>query len=236
MRLARLGAALCLVVAATAQAQTSLADRQAAARQERAALREQIDTLRRQIESTASSQRDAGRALKDSEQAISDISRRLVQLGERRDAVAGSVRELEAAIDGQNAEIERQRDALARQLRAQYASGLSPWTALLSGEDPQRIGRELAYLAYVSKARTRALEELQRSVDTLADLQSQAAARRSELDTLLAEAAEQQQALKDQQEERRRTLERIEAALQAQREQARELQARDTRLGELIKG
>lgn len=236
MRLARLGVALCLAAAATVQAQSSLTDRQAAARNERAALREQIDTLRQRIEDTASSQRDASQALKASEQAISDISRRLDELGRRRDALAGSVRELEAAIEGQNTEIGRQREALARQLRAQYASGLSPWTALLSGKDPQRIGRELAYLAYVSKARTRALEDLQRSVETLAGLQAQATERRSELDVLLAETAEQKQALEEQQEQRRRTLARIEAELQAQRSQARELRARDARLGELIKG
>uniref|UniRef100_UPI00333F726F murein hydrolase activator EnvC family protein n=1 Tax=Castellaniella defragrans TaxID=75697 RepID=UPI00333F726F len=235
MRFACLGAVLCLA-AATAQAQTSLTDRQAAARKDRAALREQIDVLRQRIETTASSQRDADQALKDSEQAISDISRRLDELDRRRAALVVNLRELETAIGNQNAELEHQRDALARQLQAQYSSGLSPWTALLSGEDPQRIGRDLAYLAYVSKARTQALDALRHSLDTLAGLQTQTDARRAELEALFAETAQQKKALEGQQDERRRTLQRIQAELQAQRGQARELEKRDARLGDLIKG
>lgn len=235
MRFAWLAVVLCLVAGA-AQADASLTERQTAARNDRKALQEQIEALQERIESTRSSQRDASQALKASEQAISDISRRLQDLDQRRDALGKTLDDLQKAMDGQRQELDQQREALARQLRAQYASGLSPWTALLSGKDPQRIGRELAYLAYLSKARTQALDALRVSLDRLAELQTRTDTHRAELDALLAETSEQKGALETQQVQRRQTLQRIQADLQAQRGQARELKQREQRLGDLIQG
>ena len=47
----------------------------------------------------------------------------------------------------------------------QYTSGLSPWIALLSGDDPQQLGRNLGYLDYVSQARVRGVQTLHREIE-----------------------------------------------------------------------
>ncbi len=234
MRHAGPGLLLCLA-AFCAQAQTPLQTRQAQAREDRQALREQIDALQKRIESSESSREDASRALQASEQAISDIGRELAELDRRQAELQDTLRRLDAARAQQSEELERQQKALADQLRAQYASGLSPWTALLSGRDPQEIGRELAWLAYVTRSRTQALDALRSTLDRLADLRRQTDDGRRDLDAVRADVEKRRQDLQARQAQRREVLDKIRARLDEERGQARQLQARDARLGGLIK-
>ncbi|GAA0233106.1 peptidoglycan DD-metalloendopeptidase family protein [Castellaniella daejeonensis] len=229
--------ALCLAAALACQAawaDSALEARQARAREDRAALRTQIEALQKRIESSESSREDASRALQASEQAISDISRELAELDRRETVLQDTLRRLDAASSEQSGELERQQQALAAQLRAQYASGLSPWTALLSGRDPQEIGRELAWLAYVTRSRTQALDALRATLDRLAGLRQQTDDSRRELDAVRADVRKRREDLQDQQAQRREVLEKIRARLDEERGHAKQLQARDARLGNLI--
>lgn len=233
----RPGLMLCLAAAlatSAAAAPSDLESRQARAREDRAALREQISALQKRIESSESSREDASRALQASEQAISDISRELVELDQRQTALEGTLTRLDATRGQQSEELRLQQEALAAQLRAQYASGLSPWTALLSGRDPQEIGRELAWLAYVTRSRTEALDALQATLDRLAKLRQQTDESRRDLETVRADVQTRRQALQAQQAQRREVLDKIRARLDEERGRARRLQARDARLGDLI--
>ncbi|MBV6273309.1 peptidoglycan DD-metalloendopeptidase family protein [Alcaligenaceae bacterium CGII-47] len=230
-----LGLILC-VVFGLAQGAPSLEARQSEAREQRSALRTQIGELQSRIEDTESSRHDASVKLRASEQAISDISRRLDELSRQRKALQTSLSELEGAIKDHSQQMRRQQDALAQQLRAQYASGLSPWTALLSGEDPQSIGRELAYLSYISRARTEALQALRVTIDKLSALQERVSAQRTELEGVQAEVLAQKKDLEIQQDKRRKVLDTIKVQLQAQRGQAQQLETREQRLGNLIDG
>ena len=234
MRHIGLGLLLCLA-AACAQAQTALQARQAQAREDRQALRAQIDALQKRIEASESSREDASRALQASEQAISDISRELAELGRRQTALQDALHRLDVARGQQSEALERQQEALADQLRAQYASGLSPWTALLSGRDPQDIGRELAWLAYVTRSRTEALDALRATLDRLTELRRQTDEGRRDLEAVQADVRQRRQELQAQQAQRREVLEKIRAQLDDQRVQAKQLQTRDARLGSLIK-
>lgn len=235
MRRLGLCLALCLGVAA-AQAESSLQAQQERARQDRGALRSQIDALQKRIESTESDKADAGAALQASEQAISDITRRLADLQARHEALGDSLAQLRAAQAQQDQALRRQQAALADQLRAQYASGLSPWAALLSGRDPQTIGRELAYLSYVSRARTRALTDLQATLDRINRLREQTDAQQKELDGLVADRQAEKKDLQLQQDKHREVLAQVQSKLQDEHRQAQSLHERDARLGTLIQG
>jgi len=230
--------AVCLTAVLGCQsvrAASGLESRQAHAREDQAALRAQIDALQKRIESAESSREDASRALQASEQAISDISRELAELDRRQAVLEDTLKRLDTARTQQSEALTQQQQALAEQLRAQYASGLSPWTALLSGRDPQDIGRELAWLAYVTRSRTQALESLQATLDKLADLQHQTEAGRRDLAAVQSDVQQRRADLQAQQTERRAVLDKIRTQLDEQRGQAKQLQARDARLGTLIK-
>src|SRR5690606_20160140 len=141
---------------------------------------------------------------------------------------------LNRQVEAQQHALQQRRAQLADQLRTQYTSGLSPWTALLSGDDPQQLGRNLGYLGYVSRARAQAVQALRHDIDRLAQLQGQAEARRADIQAMAAEAADQKTQLVAQQKERATLLARLEGQIAAQRAEARQLGRDDNRLSHLI--
>lgn len=212
-----------------------LTERQEHALQQRAELRARITKLQDQIERQEASRQDADLALKESEAAISEISRRLAQLQADAAQLTHELQELESQIDRQQDHLDTSRQELARQLRAQYTSGLSPWTALLSGDDPHIIGRDLSYLGYVSQAQTQAVRDVSDALATLHGLEAQARARQDDLAALAQRTAARQDELEAQKAERRKVLQRIDSELKEQRGQAGRLADNEARLSGLIR-
>ena len=172
---------VCLLLAAWAlpalAADPDLAARQAQAQKQQAELRQKIESLRKSIDTRESSRRDAANALRESEQAISDIDRTLAQIEQRQAQLHQQLGTLGKQISEQQVIKEQRQQELAEQLRAQYANGVSPWSALLSGDDPNAINRELHYLGYVSRQQTDQVHKVRRTVERLDRLQTQGAAR-----------------------------------------------------------
>src|SRR5690606_17896779 len=148
-------------------AESKLQQQQAEARRDREALRERIGRLEKQIQAAEASGRDVTIALKESETAISELDRRLEELAvETRDS-GEALKSVQARIAEQTAELTKRQQSLAQQMRAQYGGGLSPWAALLSGDDPQDIARELGYLEYVARAQAAAVRGVRSTLDEL---------------------------------------------------------------------
>ncbi|HWK71777.1 MAG TPA: peptidoglycan DD-metalloendopeptidase family protein [Burkholderiaceae bacterium] len=217
-------------------AEPTLAQKQARAQQERAELRAQIESLQKEIDSRESSRRDAAHDLKASESAISSASRRLAELASEQKRAEQELERIDAQTAKQKQVLARRQAELGDQLRAQYAGGLSPWTALLSGDSPQIVGRDLRYLGYITQEQAEAVKALRGAIDALAALQARTEAGRKELAQLAREAAEQKTELEKQKEQRREVLDRIEAELKEQHGQAERLARNDQRLGGLISG
>lgn len=212
----------------------SLSDRQEQARQQQAELRARIKTLQDQIERQEASRHDADLALKQSEAAISEISRRLAGLQADTGQVTHELHDLERQVVQQQAHLDDRRHELRQQLRAQYTSGLSPWTALLSGDDPRTIGRDLSYLGYVSAAQAQAVRDVSDAITDLQALHEQAQSKKDELATLAQQTSARHDELEAQKTERQKVLKRIESELKEQRGQAGRLADNEARLGQLI--
>lgn len=213
----------------------ALAEKQEQARQQRAELRERIKILQTQIERQEASRQDADLALKKSEAAISAISQRLAQLEQDAAQLTRELQDLEQQSLQQSEHLDRRRHELSDQLRAQYASGLSPWTALLSGKDPHSIGRDLSYLGYVSAAQAQAVRDVSDAVSHLQGLQDQTRTKQDELARVAQQTAARHDELEAQKVERQTVLQRIDAQLKEQRSQAGRLASNEERLGQLIR-
>src|SRR5690554_4575538 len=116
-------------------AESRLQQQQAEARRDREALRERIGRLEKQIQAGEASRRDVSFALKESETAISELDRRLEDLAADTRRSDEELKDVQRRIGEKSAELSERQKSLAEQLRAQYAGGLSPWAALLSGDD-----------------------------------------------------------------------------------------------------
>jgi septal ring factor EnvC (AmiA/AmiB activator) len=202
---------------------------------ERQELREQLEKLRRDIAAREDDREEARDALRDSEQAISAANRRLRELGEQQAALRRRLAELDRQVRTQEAAIETRQEELARLLRQNYASGnLSPWRALLSGDDPHRLGRDLAYLGYVSRARTALIRELEQELASLALLQTETREQQAKLSDVLAQEQSTRRELEQQRAAREAVLQSISRDLQAQQRRAATLARDEQRLGRLI--
>jgi septal ring factor EnvC (AmiA/AmiB activator) len=228
--------ALWSTVAAADQTSAQLKARQAQMQQQQAELQARINTLQKTIERQARSREDALDQLKASETAISVVVRELAELADEEKRVIQEQEQLAQNIGQTRERIQVQRDSLADQLRAQYAGGLSPWTALLSGEDPHRIGRELAYLGYVSRSQAQAVRNLQETLGQLEVLTQQLEQREAELVALREQTSQKKAVLEEQKAERAKVLARAETALKQRRTEAETLEQDARRLEGLVEG
>lgn len=217
-------------------ANQNLSAQQADAKKQRAELQQRISQLQKNIESTQSDKKDAANALRDVESRISTTDRELNLLEQRQRQVTAHLADLKKQTAAQRIEQDKGQQQLAEQLRAQYASGLSPWTALLSGNDPQQIQRELGYLAYIAQAQAAQVRRLQQGVKRLEQLQAAEQANQKELNQLAANTEKQKQQLQSQQQEREKVLAKVEGELKEQQQQAKRLDNNAVRLTQLISG
>ena len=215
-------------------AESRLQQQQAEARRDREALRERIGRLEKQIESGEASRRDVTFALKESEEAISELDRKLEDLAADTVRSGEELKDVQRRIGEKSAELSKRQEYLAAQLRAQYAGGLSPWAALLSGDDPQDIARELGYLEYVARAQAEALRAVRATLDELNDLETQARNHETKLQQLAKETTQRREELQARREERVAVLARIEQELKQQRNEAQTLTRNEARLGKLV--
>ena len=208
--------------------------RQTQAQRQREDLRGRIQAVQKELDTREADRKEAADALKASETAISQTSRRIVELAAELKKAQIELEGLQRQITRQQHALSVRRDELSDQLRTQYSSGLSPWSALLSGNDPQELGRNLAYLDYVSKARADAVAALKKDIERLAQLEAQADARQKDVARLVNESTHQKEALEAQKKERATVLARIEGQMQAQRAEAARLGEDEKRLAGLI--
>jgi septal ring factor EnvC (AmiA/AmiB activator) len=197
-------------------------------------LRARIQTLQKELDAREAVRREAADALKVSEVAISQTTRRLNELATQLKKARTELEALKNQIQRQQGILVQRREELSDQLRRQYASGLSPWAALLSGDDPQELSRNLSYLDYISQARAKTVAELKIEIERLAQLEARLEARQKEVSQLVEETTQQRLVLEAQQKERATVLARIEGQIQAQRSEAVRLGQDDQRLSGLI--
>jgi len=228
-------AGMVVTSAALAQEGGNLSQRQQAASQERTELRQRLERLQKDIDGREQDRRAAAEQLRASEQTISTVSRRLHELREQQDAVRAELTRLESETGQLIQARQIAQQALAAQLRSQYASQMSPWVAALSGDDPQQIGRHLGYMEYLASARADNVAVLQSTLDRLQAVQVETTGKQQELVALEQETLQQQETLQTQRRERASVVARIEGQLQAQRAEAGRLGQDEARLGRVIR-
>ncbi|MGX9934512.1 murein hydrolase activator EnvC family protein [Advenella kashmirensis] len=219
---------------AGAQSISSLTKQQQNAEQLRRDLQEKIAQVQKRIDESESDRKDVTESLRQSESEISRLNARLDDLDSQRDKTERELDDLRQEQAGQQALMEQRRQELAEQLKSQYTHGVSPWAALLSGDDAQKIGRDLTYLSYVAKARTQAVEALNTEIARLDAVKKKVAEHRKTLQKLADDAEKSKADLEQEKQKHAAVLARVEEDLKARRSQAGKLVRDDKRLNALI--
>ena len=236
LRAAALGLALLLAAAAAPAAQVTERTRQKqAAEAERAALQQKLTTLKRAITQTESAKDDAADALAESEGAISTANRSLYDLAREQRDTAGRIARLQRELAQLTREVDARKNRLSRLLRQQYMAGNDERIKLLlSGDNPNRINRELQYLGYVSQAQARLIEALREDMAAVEKNRTDTQDAKDELDEIALEQRDQK-ALLEREKARRATLvAQLSTRLGAQRKEVGNIQRDEQRLGGLV--
>ena len=241
LRAAAAGLGLLLALAAAAppaQAAVRTTERskqKALAEAERAGLQQKLDALKRDISKTESAKDDAADTLADSEQAISDANRALRDLQREQGDTNTKLTQLAAEHDRLSATVEQQKQQLARLLREQYVAGNEDRIKLLlSGDNPNRINRDLQMMAYVSQAQARLLDALRANLKAVELNQAAAQNAKDELEEIAQEQLQQKALLEQEKGRRAALLASLSKRLVAQRKEAGNVERDEQRMAGLV--
>jgi septal ring factor EnvC (AmiA/AmiB activator) len=234
---AGLGMAL-LIAGALPDAQAKATDRsrqKQAAEAERAALRQKLTTLKRDIGKTETARSHAADALARSETAISEANRALFELAHEQQETAAKL----AGLTSQQADLAKtintQQARLAKLVREHYMAGSEDRIKLLlSGDDPNRISRDLQYMGYVSQAQARLIDALRINLAAVEKNKADTENAQAELEEIAQEQRQQKIVLEQEKAKRATLVAQLAGKLAAQRKEAGNIERDDKRLAGLV--
>ena len=220
---------------AWAQRQTERSRQKAAAEKQRAGIQQQLAAIKRDINQTENAKEDAADTLAESEAAISDANRALRDLAEEQDTTATRLQSL-ANQQAQLAQtIGAQQQQLAKLLREHYVAGNEDRIKLLlSGDNPNRISRDLQLMAYVSQAQARLLDSVRNNLAQVEVNRDKVENAQQELEEIAQEQLDQKAMLEKEKARRAALLGTLSSKLADQRKQADRLKGDEERMSGLV--
>jgi septal ring factor EnvC (AmiA/AmiB activator) len=214
---------------------TERSKQKAAAEAQRAGLQQKLTALKRDIGRTESAKDNAADTLAESEQAISNANRTLRELAAEQGQTGVRLRELNARRERLAATVDMQKKQLARLLREQYLAGNEDRIKLLlSGDNPNRINRDLQMMAYVSQAQAQLLGALRANLQAVEANQAEAQNARDELEEIAQEEREQKVLLEQEKGRRAALLTSLSKRLAEQRKEAGNVARDEQRMAGLV--
>lgn len=232
-------AALCLSATGTAgpacAASTARTAQKAKAEADRAELQQKLKSLKSEISKTETAKDHASDVLAESEQAISEVNRSLRDLQTEQGQTETRLQQLAAQQEVLKAQVETQKNQLAGFLKRQYIKGDSDRIKLLlSGDNPNRINRDLQYMGYVSQTQAKMIASLRDSLAAVDKNKQEAQDAKDELDDIAQEQKDNKAQLEQEKKKRAGILAQLSDKLYAQKKQADSLQRDEQRLGSLV--
>jgi septal ring factor EnvC (AmiA/AmiB activator) len=202
---------------------------------ERAELQQKLKALKTDINKTESAKDKASDALEDSEQAISDANRSLRELQAEQNQTTDKLSQLKEQQAQLSLKVEKQKKQLSDFLRRQYMRGDSDRIKLLlSGDNPNRINRELQYMSYVSQTQAKMIAGLRSSLAAIEINTQEAQDAKDDLDDIAREEREHKALLETEKKRRATLLTQLADKLHAQKKEADNLQKNEQRLTSLV--
>ena len=202
---------------------------------ERAELQQKLKALKTDINKTETAKDKASDALEDSEQAISEANRSLRDLQSEQTLTTEKLQQLKQQQAQLSLKVDKQKTQLSEFLRRQYMRGDSDRIKLLlSGDNPNRINRDLQYMGYVSQTQAKLIASLKMGLLEIEKNTLQAQEAKDDLDEIAKEERENKVLLENEKKRRAHLLTQLADKLHAQKKEADSLQKNEQRLSSLV--
>jgi septal ring factor EnvC (AmiA/AmiB activator) len=199
-------------------------------------LRGRIQALEHSLESDRSRRDELRSQLEESERRYAELSATLGGL--RRQVAEQTARRKRTEQQRREAEaqLQRHKHALARQVRASYLVGQRGQTKLVLNQDGgQRMSRVMTYYDYLNRARARHIESILDQVQALAALSEKLRQETAELDLTRSRHEGTLAALEALREERAAMVETLRERIAGGEEELHQLQADERQLTRLLR-
>jgi murein hydrolase activator len=227
-----LAAALLLAAGAAAGADDPARDN--AAQLEK--LRGRIEALQQRLEQDRGRQDELRAQLEDTERRFVRLNRELAAL--RREIADKAALRRRTEIERRDAEaaLARNRDALARQVRAAHVIGQRGQAKLVLNQDEGlRLTRVMTYYDYLNRARVARIERILEQARALEELAARVRAQTAELEATRARHQGTLTALEAVRDERREMVRRLAARIASEEDELKQLRADERELVGLLK-
>jgi septal ring factor EnvC (AmiA/AmiB activator) len=214
---------------------TERSKEKAAAEAARSGIAQQLTALKKDISRTEDAKDDAADELAESEQAISNANRSLHDLDAEQVQTNTRLADLAGEQERLAKTIAAQKQQLSRLLREHYVAGNEDRIKLLlSGDNPNRINRDLQLMSYVSQAQARLLTALRENLSRVEANRDKTQNAKDELDEIAQEQRDQKAVLEKEKARRAQLLASLSSKLVVQRKQADSLERDEQRMSALV--
>lgn len=208
-------------------------EKQAQERLER--LKAQIADVERRVGDAAAERDSAATQLRATERDVARAHRLLDDIRARQRASESRRNALEAERKTYEQTLDRERAALASQLRAAYLIGREePLKLLLNQQDPATLGRMLAYYSYFGRARADQIALIRTAVVKLNSLEVEVDEENRHLEEIAGEQQRQVDALEAARTQRSAALVSVRAKLQSRSARLDNLKSQAATLTKLL--
>ena len=192
-------------------------------------VRTRIESIRKSIQEDAERRDALAGQLKDSELEIQSAREQLSAIRERRQAAESKLRALQSDREETQSRIDEQRAALAGELRVAYMNGREEQIKfLLNQGDPARLGRMMSYYGYFGRARAELITQINEHLAHLDLLAENISAETEKLRALESESTREVSSLANARDRRAQTLARVQSTLKTRSDELAKLE-RDAR-------
>lgn len=206
-----------------------------AAENEQTKVHSRLNTLKKEIGKTEVAKGKASEALTQSKKAISTTERSLLELGQKKTATENKLAQLSSEQAQLTDTVARQQKQLAKLMQQQYVSGGEDRMKLLfSGDNPNRISREMQYMNYYSTAYSKLIASLRQNIKAVDNKKSETKETKEELEKIASKTSEQKQLLEKEKARHAALVAQLSDKLSNQKKEAERLAQDEKRLGGLV--
>ena len=214
---------------------TERTKQKAAAEATRAEIAQKLARMKSELVKIEDQKEDAADTLAESEEAISNANRQLRELAEEQVETGAKLATLGGEKERLTGVVTVQKKQLATLLREQYVAGNEDRIKLLlSGDNPNRISRDLQLMSYVSQAQARLLASLRLNLAKVELNQQKEQNAKDELDEIAEEERDQKVVLEKEKARRAALLGTLSKKIVAQRKEIGTLERDEQRMAGLV--
>lgn len=198
-------------------------------------VRSRIDTIRRAIHADAERRDSLAGQVKEAELKIQSARERLSDVRARRIASENRLSDLKSEQATTNKRIDAEREALAAELKVAYMNGRQEQLKLLlNQQDPARLGRIMAYYGYFGRARAERITAISEHLAHLELIAENIALETEKLRELEEDQARDVKLLAGARDQRARTLAQVQSKIKTRNDELGKLQREAQALEKLV--